>query len=430
MTDKTPKKSLETPMNTATALPKTTDTMRESAPQSQTLPQADALKARFKAGSIPLQTDFADLIDLANMGRQAVGGAEGQTGPANGFALSSMGRLELKPNAAKGISVDQDGVAIKLKTNSGLTMDNDGVSVKPKADSGIELKDSAGISIKPGNGISVDKNGIAVKAEENKGLEVNNNGVSVITGYGIAVDSKGMNIKLAKGAQTNGGEGQGSDGITWGNAGGLALRENGLSVCSGDGIQISTRGVSIKLAVNSGLVAGEENGLRLLDEQRMVKGMVMMFAGSADETPTGWALCDGGSGTPDLRDRFIVMAGKKFTGKGDGTTSTGSTTVTGTVNVAETKLTTAHIPSHSHNVELNSFYYVAKVSGGLVVPENSTLKVHRDGKDWGGTKATGETKDTGSGLGHKHTATMATASHSHTISAIPPYYALAFIMKL
>lgn len=430
MNDKTPKTKAETPVNTATVLPKTTDTMRESVPQSQTLPQADALKARFKAGSIPLQTDFSDLIDLANMGRQAVGGAESQTGPANGFTLSSMGRLELKPNAAKGISVDEDGVAIKLKTNSGLMMDNDGVSVKPKADSGIELKDSAGISIKPGKGVSVDKNGIAVKAEENKGLEVNNNGVSVITGYGIAVDSKGLNIKLSKGDEINGGEGQGSNGITWGNAGGLALRKNGLSVCPGDGIQISRRGVSIKLAFNSGLVAGEANGLRLLDEQRMVKGMVMMFAGSTDKIPTGWALCDGGSGTPDLRDRFIVMAGKKFTGNGDGTTSTGSTTVTGTVNVAETKLTTAQIPSHSHNVELNSFYYVAKVSGAMVAPENSSLKVNRDGKDRGGTQATGKTKDTGFGLGHKHTATMTTASHTHTISAIPPYYALAFIMKL
>lgn len=112
-------------------------------------------------------------------------------------------------------------MAIKLKTISGLTMDKDGISIKPKADSGIELKDSAGISLKPGNGISVDKDGITVKAEENKGLQVTNNGVSVKPGNGIAVNSSGVNVKLAKGAQNNGGGGQGTDGFTSiGSAGG------------------------------------------------------------------------------------------------------------------------------------------------------------------------------------------------------------------
>ncbi|MGC6031676.1 hypothetical protein [Enterobacter kobei] len=33
------------------------------------LPTVEALKARFKAGSIPLESDFAALIDLANIGR-------------------------------------------------------------------------------------------------------------------------------------------------------------------------------------------------------------------------------------------------------------------------------------------------------------------------------------------------------------------------
>jgi len=395
MTDKTPKNKAENPVNTPAALAKTADAARDGGPKSRALPQANALKERFKAGSIPLQTDFADLIDLANMGRQAVGGAEGQTGPANGFTLSSEGRLELKPNTDKGISVDQDGVAIKLKTISGLMMNKDGVSVKPKADSGIELKDSAGISLKPGNG--------------------------------IAVNSSGVNIKLAKGAQSNGGGGQGEDGFTSiGSAGGLALSSNGLSVDAGNGIQIDPKGVSIKLAANSGLSADETNGLKIVPEQMFQKGMIMMFSGTKAEMPKGWALCDGGSGTPDLRDRFIVMAGTKFTGKGDGTTTTGSTTVKGAVNVAETKLTTSQIPSHSHNVELNSFKYVYEALGGL----GATVQAHREGKDPNGGQSTGKTKDTGSGQGHKHTATMTTESHSHTISAIPPYYSLAFIMKL
>ncbi|BEO21343.1 hypothetical protein SMQC19_46900 (plasmid) [Serratia marcescens] len=420
MTDKTPQNKVETPATLAG----TTDTARDSEPKSRALPQADALKDRFKAGSIPLQTDFADVIDLANMGRQAVGGTEGQTGPANGFTLSSEGRLELKPNAAKGIGVDEDGIAVKVNTNNGLKMTsegiaiNDGVSIEFSSTGRLDLK------VKKDGGVSVGPEGASVIPGE--GITIGSSGVGVRAGNGIAVTSNGVNVKLAKGASDNGGGGQGTDGFTsLGSAGGLVVSSNGLSVDAGNGIQIDGKGVSIKLAANSGLSADETNGLKIVPEQMFQKGMVMMFSGTKVETPKGWALCDGGSGTPDLRDRFIVMAGTKFTGKGDGTTSTGNTTVTGTVNVAETRLTTDQIPSHSHNVELNSFNYLYEGSG-----EENWINVHREGQDPDSPKATGKTKYTGSGQGHKHTATMTTSSHSHTISAIPPYYALAFIMKL
>ena len=325
MTDNTPQNKTENPENTPTALAQTTDTIRDGEPKSKALPQADALKERFKAGSIPLQTDFADVIDLANMGRQAVGGAEGQTGPADGFTLSSEGRLELKPNAAKGISVDQDGMAIKLKTISGLVMDKDGVSVKPKADSGIELKDSAGISIKVGNGISVDKDGIVVKVEGNKGLQVNNNGVSVKTGNGIKVDSNGVNIALAKGdANSNGGGGQGADGTTQGGGGGLTLSSKGLAVEPGDGIQINNHGLSIKLATNSGLSADETNGLKIIQDggiQVGIKGIsakvnaskgLTVNPSSGIEVKDGWGIEFGSNGDLDAK------AGQGITVNSDG----------------------------------------------------------------------------------------------------------------
>ncbi|WP_337048339.1 hypothetical protein, partial [Serratia liquefaciens] len=388
------------------------------------LPQADALKARFKAGSIPLQTDFADVIDLANMGRQAVGGTEGQTGPANGFTLSSEGRLELKPNAAKGIGVDQDGIAVKVNTNYGLKMTAEGIAINDGL--GIEFSSTGqlNLKVKKDGGFSGGPGGASVIPGE--GITIGSSGVGVKAGNGIAVTSNGVNVKLAKGASDNGGGGQGTDGFTsLGSAGGLVVSSSGLSVDAGNGIQIDGKGVSIKLAANSGLSADDTNGLKIVPEQMFQKGMVMMFAGTEAEMPQGWALCDGGSGTPDLRDRFIVMAGTKFTGRGDGTTSTGNTTVTGAVNVAETRLTTDQIPSHFHDVELNSFNYLYVGAG-----QQNWINVHREGEDPDAPKATGETKYTGSGQGHKHSATMTTSSHSHTISAIPPYYALAFIMKL
>ena len=40
--------------------------------------------------------------------------------------------------------------------------------------------------------------------------------------------------------------------------------------------------------------------------------MVVKFAGSIVSIPSGWVLCDGNNGTPDLRNRFIVGAGDTY----------------------------------------------------------------------------------------------------------------------
>jgi hypothetical protein len=38
-------------------------------------------------------------------------------------------------------------------------------------------------------------------------------------------------------------------------------------------------------------------------------GEIRIHSGSLASIPTGWHLCDGTNGTPDLRDRFVVGAG-------------------------------------------------------------------------------------------------------------------------
>jgi hypothetical protein len=38
-------------------------------------------------------------------------------------------------------------------------------------------------------------------------------------------------------------------------------------------------------------------------------GGIIMWAGLESEIPTGWSLCDGLNGTPDLRSRFVLAAG-------------------------------------------------------------------------------------------------------------------------
>lgn len=456
MTDKTPQNKADIPVKTPTARAGTTDATRNSGPESRALPEAGALKDRFKAGSIPLQTDFADLIDLANMGRQAVGGAEGQTGPADGFTLSSIGRLELKPNTDKGISVDKDGVAVKVNTSNGLKMTSSGIAINDGL--GIEFSSTGqlNIKVKKDGGFSGGPGGAYVIPGE--GITTGSSGVGVKAGNGIAVTSSGVNVKLAKGANTNGGGGHGTDGATSGSGGGLNLTANGLSVDAGDGMQINTRGVSIKLAANSGLSADEDNGLKIVSEQMFQKGMVMMFAGTEAEMPKGWALCDGNEGRPDLRDRFVLGStgftnvnknnnkkvtgddiNKKFVASTDNATPKINVTVNGCV------LSTEQIPAHNHlggmrsslyasnesyNVELTA-EYGSKTTDGRTPDKGyplASIRVLTKSHSFEGTQL--YTSNTGGAKSHDHKASATQDAHNHSINVVPPYYILAFIIKL
>ncbi len=38
-------------------------------------------------------------------------------------------------------------------------------------------------------------------------------------------------------------------------------------------------------------------------------GVIVMWSGSLDSIPAGWALCDGSDGTPDLSNRFVLGVG-------------------------------------------------------------------------------------------------------------------------
>ncbi|CDH25088.1 hypothetical protein [Xenorhabdus bovienii] len=56
------------------------------------------LRNKFKEGSIPLQTDFKKLIEIADIGRRAVGKAPDQSGLSQGMCLDDDGLLQLKIN--------------------------------------------------------------------------------------------------------------------------------------------------------------------------------------------------------------------------------------------------------------------------------------------------------------------------------------------
>jgi hypothetical protein len=146
-----------------------------------------------------------------------------------------------------------------------------------------------------------------------------------------------------------------------------------------------------------------------------VTGMIILWSGSIASVPSGWALCDGTNGTPNLRDRFIVGAGSTYAVNATGGSTT--TTATGSIsgNTGSTTLTINQIPSHTHDISTMDF------------GAGSTLFRILSGSD--GAANTKVTQATGGGQGHTHTAgTLAFSGNA--VTSLPPYYALAYIMKL
>lgn len=63
-------------------------------------------------------------------------------------------------------------------------------------------------------------------------------------------------------------------------------------------------------------------------EEVVPSGFIGMWSGSANTIPTGWALCDGANGTPNLTDRFVLGAGKAYQPGATGGAATATPSVT------------------------------------------------------------------------------------------------------
>lgn len=216
-------------------------------------------------------------------------------------------------------------------------------------------------------------------------------------------------------------------------------------------------------------VASAGNAFKLdgktLEELKSIffpKGIISKWCGAIAAIPLGWALCDGSNGTPDLRDKFIVGASGDNSGISN-TSITGSNTRTGgskdAIVVSHTHTQAAHAHSqaahthgdygHTHSawtdgqgnhahttqghVSINKFFY----SGG---GGNDGTGIPYSAAGW--TSEGGHhSHNVGIAAGYANLATATPAIHEATpainstgsngVNAnLPPYFALAFIMKL
>jgi hypothetical protein len=142
-------------------------------------------------------------------------------------------------------------------------------------------------------------------------------------------------------------------------------------------------------------------------------GGIIIWSGSSASIPSGWLLCNGSNGTPDLRNRFVVGAGSTYSVGGTGG-SADSTLVSHTHTVGTTSLTG----------QINGISQTFGEQGsasGVFSKYNTTLgftPVQSDNNNVGGVN-----------FDASHTHTLSTEGSSATNANLPPYYALCYIMK-
>jgi len=132
-------------------------------------------------------------------------------------------------------------------------------------------------------------------------------------------------------------------------------------------------------------------------------GLIAIWSGSIATIPSGWVLCNGTSGTPDLRDRFVVGAGSTYAVAATG----GSANA---IVVSHTHTATVTDPGHTHTYGEAQRVQVGTDNGVAYDAET-------------GAAFSTQSSTTGISVG------ISTAGSSGTNANLPPYYALAYIMK-
>jgi len=146
-------------------------------------------------------------------------------------------------------------------------------------------------------------------------------------------------------------------------------------------------------------------------------GLIAMWSGSIGSIPSGWYLCDGSNGTPNLTDRFIIGAGSTYA-------------VNGTGGVSSITLTTNNMPAHTHTAtstvtDSGHTHQVGSRDSTADFGYNYTQEFVTQPNSSYGPNVTTTTATTGITVA----TTNASSGSGTSFSILNPYYALAFIQK-
>lgn len=232
------------------------------AEQKKSFVAVNQLKDHFKSGAIPLQSDFAALIDIAEVGLRATGQAVDQSGVGIGMRLSASGKLELNTkNLVEKSSEDYVQLTVNTATNEAVLDLYQGLMHKSGQGLGVRVGDSLKLDnnrlcVGSGNGIAAEGTQVGVKIKPEQGIEVDDSGLKIKSGPGtdiarslivrtspgIGCDKNGVSVCIKQ-------EGlyvDDNNAVTVKAGDGLNLSEVGLTVFHGAGITINQEAVDVK----------------------------------------------------------------------------------------------------------------------------------------------------------------------------------------
>ena len=146
-------------------------------------------------------------------------------------------------------------------------------------------------------------------------------------------------------------------------------------------------------------------------------GAIMIWSGTDGNVPLTWHICDGGAGTTDLRDKFVIGAGLTYAI--DATGGAFSTAISGSLTIGSHAITGDEMPLHTHTYTdnyNNAPNYEYECREGTGAGPQTPLNGSERWSDY-----------TGSGDGHGHAGSTISMNN---ITAIPPWYALYYIQKV
>jgi len=249
-----------------------------------------------------------------------------------------------------------------------------------------------------GSGCQIDKpyiiaNGLAdtVTVKNTTGT-----GVAVPAGKSIWVFNNGVNVV----------EVQNFTSVSSGGTGASTLTANNVILGNGTSpVQFVAPGTSGNLLTSNGTTWAS-----VAPPTSFVAGMIMLWSGSIASVPSGWQLCDGTNGTPNLRDRFVVGAGSTYA-----VNATGGSADAIVVSHTHTATSTSTVTDPGHNHTYTRYSTLTGTAGANPIwAQEATINT--------GNATTGITVAT--------STTNASTGSSGTNANLPPYYALAYIMKL
>lgn len=149
---------------------------------------------------------------------------------------------------------------------------------------------------------------------------------------------------------------------------------------------------------NNGLyvIPGSGSGSGSSSGGGIPSGCILIWSGTEDNVPDGWHICDGTENTPDLRGRFVLGVNENHEYGSSG----GSEEVT---------LGITHMPAHNHRIRIYNQNSSSSGAGESIKADNILTSITTSYSPKFVAEPSGDSKP-----------------HNN----MPPYYALAYIMKL